>query len=119
MAVLVLESFIKSVKLIYPYLVGQFPRGFPRLAAFQSSDDDFMIYRGFRRLHARELLQLEVEITLLEEELDRLDKEDDANDKLRYRLGKTKHEEGWDATQQKLRKNIRAKLREYGRQINH
>lgn len=77
-----------------------------------------MIFRGFKRLHTRELLQLEVEITLLEEDLDRLDKEDDANDEMRYRLGKTKQEEGWDATQQKLREKIRVKLREYGKQIH-
>ncbi len=99
------------------FIVDQFPRGFPRLAAFQSSDDDFMIFRGFKRLHNRILLRLEVEITLLEEALDKLDSEDDGNDKMRYRLGHTKHKEGWSTTQLELLDQIRDKLSEYGKKL--
>ena len=84
------------------------------MAAFQSSDDEFMIFRGFKRLYCRELEQLEVQLTLLEEKLDKLDKKDDADDSMRYRLGMT-HEEGWDTTQEELHAKIRASLKEYSK----
>jgi hypothetical protein len=103
------------MKLISTSSVEVFPRGFPRVAALQSSDDDLMIFRGFRKLHVRLMLQLEVEITVLEEALDKLDKEDDANPEMRYRLGKTKHEEGWSTTQRDLIDQIGEKLNKYGR----
>ena len=73
-----------------------------------------MIFRGFKRLHARILLQLEVEISQLEEALDKLDKEDHADPARRYRLTKTKHEKDWDPMQRNLLDQLREKLKEYG-----
>jgi hypothetical protein len=52
------------------------PRGYPRLAAFLDSDENFMIYRRFGFLHARVLLQKQDELRELEEDLDQLDKKD-------------------------------------------
>jgi hypothetical protein len=50
--------------------------GYPYLAAFLDSDENFMIYRRFGFLHARLLLQKQDELRIMEEELDRMDKRD-------------------------------------------
>jgi hypothetical protein len=47
--------------------------GYPRLAAFLDSDENFMVFRRFGYLQARLLLQKQDELRLLEEELDSLD----------------------------------------------
>jgi hypothetical protein len=52
------------------------PNGFPRLAAFQSSEANFGLYRSFSYLHSRILLDLQDEITSLEKELDEVDWDD-------------------------------------------
>jgi Family of unknown function (DUF6594) len=94
--------------------VDEHPEGFPRLASLVSCDDSFAMHRSFKRLHNRLLLQLETEITELEKELDKLDKEDAADPAREYRLRSTKHEEGWDTTQVVLFSKIKSKLNEYG-----
>ncbi|KAI9690365.1 MAG: hypothetical protein M1822_009327 [Bathelium mastoideum] len=55
------------------------PDGYPRLAAFLSSDQNFTLYRGFSYLHSRVLLHLQEEVSALERELDERDKEDEAD----------------------------------------
>jgi hypothetical protein len=102
------EELIRSVP------VDDFPRGFPRLAALLSADDDLMMFRGFRRIHSRVLLQMEVEITQLENALDKLDKEDDADPNMWYRLSNTEHDEDWDPRQKELFDQLLTKLKEYG-----
>ncbi|KAL5121026.1 hypothetical protein ACEQ8H_000875 [Pleosporales sp. CAS-2024a] len=52
------------------------PNGFPRLAAFQSSEANFSLYRSFSYLHSRVLLDLQDEITMLERDLDDADEDD-------------------------------------------
>lgn len=47
--------------------------GYPRLAAFLDSDENFMVFRRFGYLQARLLLEKQDELRLLEEELDGLD----------------------------------------------
>lgn len=56
--------------------MGQFHRGYPNLAAFTSSDEDFAIYRRFGYLQARLLLDKQDQLRLLEEQLDRYDTSD-------------------------------------------
>lgn len=56
--------------------MGQFKRGYPNLAAFNSSDEDFAIYRRFGYLQARLLLDKQDQLRLLEEQLDRYDTSD-------------------------------------------
>lgn len=56
--------------------MGQFDRGYPNLAAFTSSDEDFAIYRRFGYLQARLLLDKQDQLRLLEERLDRYDESD-------------------------------------------
>ena len=53
--------------------VEQCPKGYPLVAAFQSSEPAFSIYRGFGYLHSRVLLDLQCELTELEAELDEFD----------------------------------------------
>lgn len=100
-------------RLIVSHAVESFPQGFPRLASLVSCDDSLAMHRGFKRLHNRLLLQLEAEITELEKDLDKLDKED-AEAATNYRLMSTKHEEDWDASQVQLFDKIKSKLKEYG-----
>ncbi|KAJ9656782.1 hypothetical protein H2201_008434 [Coniosporium apollinis] len=45
------------------------PNGYPRLAAFQASEDSFALYRGFGYLHSRILLGMQAEIAELEDDL--------------------------------------------------
>ena len=66
-------------------LVESCPLGYPRLAAFNASEQNFMLYRGFSYVHARLLLDLQTRISILERELDDFDNEDDTEDQ-RLRL---------------------------------
>ena len=53
-----------------------YPRGYPLLASFLDSDENFMIYRRFGFLHTRLLLYKQDELRALEEELDEMDRKD-------------------------------------------
>ena len=62
------------------------PKGYPLVANFQSSDRNFLQYRGFLYLHSRLLSSLQYDIELLEKELQRLDHWDiDCKDERRER----------------------------------
>jgi hypothetical protein len=50
--------------------------GYPRLASFLDTDDNFMLYRRFGYLHSSLLLQKQDELRELEEALDNLDQEE-------------------------------------------
>ncbi|TVY12821.1 hypothetical protein LARI1_G008946 [Lachnellula arida] len=63
-------------KVIRNLLVEQYPQGYPRLAAFLDSDENFMIYRRFGYLHARLLLYKQDELRAFEKQLDRMDRKD-------------------------------------------
>ncbi|KAF2107292.1 hypothetical protein BDV96DRAFT_303752 [Lophiotrema nucula] len=52
-----------------------YPKGYPNLVAFQSSEPSFSIYRSFSYLHSRVLLHMQDELVELEKELASLDKE--------------------------------------------
>ena len=51
------------------------PRGYPELATFLDSDENFMVYRRFGYVQARLLLEKQEQLRLLEEKLDKLDKQ--------------------------------------------
>ena len=51
-------------------------RGYPLLAAFLDSNENFMIYRRFGFLHARLLLYKQDELRSMEEELNDMDRRD-------------------------------------------
>jgi hypothetical protein len=98
--------------------VDEYPKGFPQLAALISCDDSLSMHRSFKYCHSRGLLHLEVQITELEKELYKLDREDAANPDMTYRLRSTKHEKGWDAAQADLIDKLMAKLKEYGEHLS-
>ena len=50
------------------------PNGYARLAAYNASEQNFMLYRGFSNVHARLLLSLQASIQKLEAELDDIDR---------------------------------------------
>jgi hypothetical protein len=95
------------------------PNGFPRLAAFQSSEANFSLYRSFSYLHSRVLLDLQDEITTLENELDEIDWDDfDENpDRLRSREIDVREaaNEGNPRNRRVLLDEIRTKLLQYGK----
>lgn len=93
------------------------PEGYPRLAAFLSSDQNFTLYRGFSYLHSRVLLDLQEDIACLERELDRRDKEDEANgERRRLRCVDQDRAKGRneDRPRQEILADIKSKLIEYG-----
>ncbi|KAF2807251.1 uncharacterized protein BDZ99DRAFT_478754 [Mytilinidion resinicola] len=55
------------------------PLGYPNLAAFLDSDENFMIYRRFGYIQARLLLEKQDELRKLEKRLDTMDKRDEHN----------------------------------------
>lgn len=91
------------------------PNGFPRLAAFQSSEANFSLYRSFSYLHSRLLLDLQDEITCLEKELDDVDWDDDGDDRLRSReIDVQKAEgDGDSRNRRQILAEIKTKLMEY------
>jgi len=94
--------------------VDKYPVGFPQLAALISCDDDLAMHRGFKYCHNRLLLQLEVQITELEKDLYKLDKEDEVDPEREHRLRWTEHEEQWDTEKMELLDKLTAKLKDYG-----
>lgn len=60
-------------------IVHEYPRGYPRQAAFQSSESSWSIYRAFNYLHARVILELQDDLRDLESQLKRLDNSDFKN----------------------------------------
>ncbi|KAF1844080.1 uncharacterized protein K460DRAFT_317227 [Cucurbitaria berberidis CBS 394.84] len=93
------------------------PNGFPRLAAFQSSDANFSLYRSFSYLHSRVLLDLQDEITSLEKELDEIDWNDfdEEPDRLKSREIDIDRADGEETTRNRrlILREIREKLIAY------
>jgi hypothetical protein len=90
------------------------PNGYPKLARFLDSDDNFMVYRRFGFLQTRLLLETQDQLRVLEERLDKLDKSetvgDDNQDNLCSRDG-----DGGDQTERiNLMASIRTVFQEYG-----
>ncbi|KAH7085930.1 hypothetical protein BKA63DRAFT_529459 [Paraphoma chrysanthemicola] len=93
------------------------PNGFPRLAAFHSSEANFSLYRSFSYLHSRVLLDLQDEITSLERELDEIDLDDAEEDPDRLRSREIDvdraADEGTSRNRRVILREIKEKLIEY------
>jgi hypothetical protein len=87
--------------------------GFPKLASFIDIDDTHAVFRRFGRLSARVLLQMEIDLTDLENELNELDAADAADPVMRLRLLGRERFEGWDEKQRELVTKIEKKLLDY------
>lgn len=68
-------------------VVEGFPSGYPRLASFADSHDNFMLYRRFGYLSSRLLLDKQDQLRALEDKLEELDVDDtwDHPDRLQRR----------------------------------
>ncbi|KAF2419044.1 hypothetical protein EJ08DRAFT_665969 [Tothia fuscella] len=95
------------------------PNGYPRLAAFLSSESNFSLYRGFSFLHSRVLLELQAEIAALESELDELDEVDNETPAGKRRLrqrewdARTPRDEDGYRSRHEVLAQLRTKLVEY------
>ncbi|KAF1977066.1 hypothetical protein BU23DRAFT_596575 [Bimuria novae-zelandiae CBS 107.79] len=118
----VTEISTRQCKLLVPHDTAQLiiqvdntPNGYPRLAAFQSSESNFSLYRSFTYLHSRVLLDLQDDIAGLERELDEIDWDDFDEDPSRLRSCEFDRacDENDGRTRRVILKEIRAKLMEY------
>lgn len=66
--------------------VEDYAQGWPRLAAFLNSDDNVVIFRRFGQSQCRILVHLQAQITLLEQDLSKLDQHDSRSSDTLYRL---------------------------------
>jgi hypothetical protein len=93
-------------------LVLSCPEGYPRLAAFLDSDENFMLYRRFGFLHARLLLYKQDELRRLEMELDNMDQTDAKENPII--LQSRRKDDAEVGERKKLLQTIDLKLKEYG-----
>lgn len=89
-------------------VVEDHPRGYPRLAAFIDSDVDGRIYRRFGYLRNYLLLHRQDEISVLEQEMNALDKKHENDDP--YRLCSRRYDE--EDPQKMQRKELMSRLNE-------
>jgi hypothetical protein len=62
------------------------PNGYPRLAAFLSSESNFTAFRAFSYLHTRVILEKQADLARLETELDDVDESDETTKTGKRRL---------------------------------
>jgi hypothetical protein len=87
--------------------------GWPQLASFMDSCDNFGIYRRFGQSHSRILVMYMTDITNIEKQLDKLDQQDSKSDSTMYRLKTSYHREGLDARKRDLLTLLEQKLLAY------
>lgn len=96
-------------------LVDSCPEGYPQLAAFLDSDENFMLYRRFGYLQARILLHKQDELRALETKLDTLDKKDNEHqDTKRYLKSRDRDDKRKDSKRKALLHEIEIVYKEYG-----
>lgn len=93
-------------------LVEQCPAGYPRLAGFLSSDENFKLYRRFDYLQARLILYKQDELRELEGELDHLDAIDKNEDSCLLRS--REKDDALSGQRKILIGDIEQKFNEYG-----
>ena len=90
------------------------PEGYPNLAAFLDSDENFMLYRRFGYLQSRILLHKQDELRALEEQLDRQDRKDAADPKTKRLLQSRDLDDNSGSPRKSLLKMIEMAYKEYG-----
>lgn len=88
--------------------------GYPRVAAFENCDPNFLIYRRFGWLHSRVLLNLQDELQQLERDLEREDEWEYSHGNDKKLKSRRKDRKGPKTKRQDILKSINAKLKEYG-----
>lgn len=111
------EPCTKGFSRTDPILVDDHPIGYPQLAAFVDSDENFLMCRRFGFLHSRVLLYRQDELSYLEKNLIDMDELDKQELPLALKSRKT-DEQRDDIEEQYTRKHlintIDQKLKEYG-----
>ena len=101
--------------------VDDHPKGYPQLAAFVNSDENFFIARKYGFLRSRVLLYRQDELSVLEKDLIALDADDE--EKRALALQSRKHDEQTDKdpvySRKVLIQKIDDKLKEYGEPTSH
>lgn len=91
----------------------EYPRGYPNLAVFLDSDENFMVYRRFGYVQTRLLLEKQDELRKLEQKLDNYDKK---VQKVRATNLMTRDLKPDDAAPRKeIMDKLEQKFREYGK----
>jgi hypothetical protein len=94
-------------------------QGYPRLAAFESSEPSFSLYRSFKCLHSRVLLELQHEIQCFEGDLEAMDEMDARNGRGKCLMSievdhRQSKRDGGSRKRTRLVNAIREKLVQYG-----
>lgn len=101
--------------------VDDHPKGYPQLAAFVNSDENFLVARKYGFLRSRVLLYRQDELSVLENDLIALDADDE--EKRPLALQSRKHDEQTDKdpvySRKVLIQKIDDKLKEYGKPTSH
>ena len=97
------------------YKVDEFPNGYPKLAAIEASDDNFLIFKKFSWLRNWALLSLQDELLVLQEDLVILDDYDDKHDPTR--LSSRRRDSALDSRRKDLLLQIEEKLSRYGNPV--
>jgi hypothetical protein len=97
--------------------VEECPKGYPSLAAFLDSDENFMLYWRFGYLQSRLILHKQDELRALEEKLDILDQRDTTDsDTQKYLQSRDLHDKS-KRPRKALLDTIEIKSKEYGKLI--
>ena len=90
----------------------QYENGYPKVAAIQASDPNFLLYKKFAWLHNRVLLALQDELMTLQNRLVKLDKRDSQNDW--RKLISRRRDWGLGSERRDLVQEIEQKLEKFG-----
>ncbi|KAH8684300.1 hypothetical protein BGZ60DRAFT_523524 [Tricladium varicosporioides] len=93
--------------------VHDLPEGFPQLASWLNSNNNWNIYRGFGSLSARVLVDLQIELTQLEQKILDLDKANEVHEQLNPGPNGNEGAPRDNGEQKQNVQNAKAKLLEY------
>lgn len=93
--------------------VNDFPMGYPNLATFQNSSENFTVYRRFGYLQSRLLLEKQDALRVLEVKLDKYDRDNQMTSRIRSLGAET------IAPRQALLGEIEETFSSYGEQQHH
>lgn len=85
--------------------------GYPAFSAFVASDDDFFFLRRFGALHARVLLSLQDQITMLEDKVKAIDQQSSSRTAIDHNNGSFREDEYEERTN--VIAEIRKRIGEY------
>ncbi|KAF8541729.1 hypothetical protein BDD12DRAFT_878275 [Trichophaea hybrida] len=93
------------------------PKGYPSVAAYIASSPELAVFRKFCNLNARNLLNMQTELMMLESELEALDEQDadesERNDRLRSWQSVQNSTTPEDDLRKRVAYKVREKLQEY------